>query len=115
MTSFFWTGIAGTVTITPVGLLFLEPMSLPDLGWMAALCVTGAVGHWLLIKVYELAEAGAVQPFAYLHLVFGLLVGLLVFSETLRLNVVIGAGIIIAAGLFTIWRERKAQPHSVAS
>ena len=34
------------------------------------LCVTGALGHWLLIRCYEVAEASAVQPFAYLQLVF---------------------------------------------
>ncbi len=44
-------------------------MTGPDWGWMAALCVTGALGHWTLIKCYELAEANAVQPFAYLQLV----------------------------------------------
>jgi len=112
ITSFFWTGIAGTVAITPVGLFFWEPMTLPDWGWMLALCISGALGHWLLIKVYELAEAGAVQPFAYLHLVFGALVGLLIFSESLRTNVVVGAGIIIGAGLFTIWREQRAKPNA---
>ena len=30
----------------------------------------GGLGHWLLIRAYEVAEASAVQPFAYLQLVF---------------------------------------------
>ena len=38
--------------------------------WMAALCAMGVLGHFLLIKVYEVAEAGTVQPFAYFQLVF---------------------------------------------
>ena len=67
---------------------------------------TGAAGHWLLIKCYEVAEASAVQPFAYFHLVFASLVGLLVFGEILRVNVVLGAALIVAAGIFTLWRER---------
>lgn len=34
------------------------------------------------------------------------LLGLLIFGETLRSNVVIGAGVVVAAGLFTLWRQR---------
>jgi len=75
---------------------------------MGCLCITGALGHFLLIKAYEVAEASAVQPFAYLQLVFISAVGLLVFDESLRPNVVLGAGIVVAAGLFTLWRERRA-------
>ena len=105
-TSFFWTGTAGAVVTTCIGVWFWEPMSAPDWGWMATLCVTGATGHYLLIKTYEVAEASAVQPFAYLQLVFASALGLLVFGETLATNVVIGAGSVVCAGLFTLWRTR---------
>jgi drug/metabolite transporter (DMT)-like permease len=47
-----------------------------------------------------------VQPFAYLQLVFASGIGLIVFGETLEANVIIGASIVVAAGLFTLWRER---------
>jgi drug/metabolite transporter (DMT)-like permease len=106
-TSFFWTGISGALAMTMVGVWFWEPMGGQDWGWMGLLCLTGALGHWLLIKCYETAEASAVQPFAYLQLVFASLLGLVVFNETLRVNVVVGAGLIVAAGLFTFWRERQ--------
>jgi drug/metabolite transporter (DMT)-like permease len=105
-TSFFWTGTTGAVFMTCVGVWFWEPMTAPDWGWMAALCVTGASGHWLLIRTYEVAEASAVQPFAYLQLVFASTLGITVFDERLEWNVALGAGIVIAAGLFTLWRER---------
>ncbi|MCA0962329.1 DMT family transporter [Salipiger bermudensis] len=105
-TSFFWTGVSGAVTATLVGAWFWEPMSAPDWGWMALLCITGASGHFTLIKCYEVAEASAVQPFAYLQLVFASALGMTVFNETLRPNVAMGAAIIVAAGLFTLWRER---------
>lgn len=105
-TSFFWTGIAGAVCMTVVGIWFWEPMVGSDWLWMALLCVSGVAGHWLLIKCYEMAEASAVQPFAYFHLIWTAILGIAVFSEVIRTNVAIGAGIIIAAGLFTLWRER---------
>lgn len=106
-TSFFWTGTVGAVGMTAVGLFYWQPMTAPDWAWMAVLCVTGALGHWTLIRCYEVAEASAVQPFAYLQLVFASALGLLVFAETIRPNVAIGAGVIVAAGLFTLWRERQ--------
>ena len=106
-TSFFWTGVSGAVTATLVGAWFWEPMTGPDWVWMILLCITGAAGHFTLIKCYEVAEASAVQPFAYLQLVFASTLGMTVFGETLRPNVAIGAAIIVAAGLFTLWRTRQ--------
>ncbi len=106
-TSFFWTGVVGAVILTPLGLWFWEPMTRPDWAWMGVLCITGALGHWLLIRTYEVAEASAVQPFAYLQLVFAAALGVSVFSEAIRLNVMLGAAIIVSAGLFTLWRERQ--------
>ena len=106
-TSFFWTGTSGAVVMTVAGVWFWEPMSAADWRWMAALCITGAGGHWLLIKTYEVAEASEVQPFAYLQLVFASAIGLLLLGETLRPNVSVGAAIVVAAGLFTLWRSRQ--------
>jgi drug/metabolite transporter (DMT)-like permease len=106
-TSFFWTGTVGAVALTLVGVWFWEPMTGPDWGWMALLCMTGAGGHWLLIRCYEVAEASAVQPFAYSQLVFASALGIVVFDETLRPNVALGVAIIVGAGLFTLWRERQ--------
>ena len=105
--SFFWTGTVGAVFMTAVGIWFWEPMRAPDWGWMAALCVTSAFSHWLLIKAYEVAEASAVQPFAYLQLPFAAALRMAVFGETLRANVAIGAAIVVGAGLFTLWRARQ--------
>lgn len=105
-TSFFWTGTMGAIATTGIGVWYWEPMGTSDWLWMGLLCVTGATGHYLLIKTYEVAEAPAVQPFAYLQLVFASALGLIVFGEVLETNVLIGAGIVVCAGLFTLWRTR---------
>ncbi|MEP3846946.1 MAG: DMT family transporter [Paracoccaceae bacterium] len=105
-TSFFWTGTTGAIAITCVGVWFWEPMTGSDWVWMGTLCVTGATGHWLLIRCYEVAEASAVQPFAYFQMVFAAMVGIAAFGEMLEWNVMVGAVVIVGAGLFTLWRER---------
>jgi drug/metabolite transporter (DMT)-like permease len=106
-TSFFWTGVSGMVALTLAGIWFWESMTTFDWGWMGLLCITGALGHFLLIKTYEVAEASAVQPFAYLQLVFASALGIAVFNETLEPNVAIGAAIVVGAGLFTLLRTRR--------
>ena len=105
--SFFWTGTAGAVAITIVGIWAWEPMAQSDWGWMALLCCTAALGHWLLIKALEVAEAAAIQPFAYLQLVWASGLGLFLFDETLTPNLVFGAAVVVAAGMFTLWRSRE--------
>ncbi|SUZ32309.1 Riboflavin transporter [Roseibaca ekhonensis] len=107
--SFFWTGTVGAVAMTAVGIWFWEPMAPGDWIWMGALCVCSAFSHFLLIRAYELAEASAVQPFAYLQLPFATGLGMMLFDETLRLNVGIGAAVVVGAGLFTLWRARQVK------
>lgn len=107
MTSFFYTGVVGCVVMTAIGVFHWEVITGSHLIWMGILCCSGVLGHWMLIKTYELAEASAVQPFAYLQLPFAASLGILAFGETLRLNVAAGAAIVVGAGLFTLWRERR--------
>ncbi|MEQ3625546.1 MAG: DMT family transporter [Celeribacter sp.] len=106
-TSFFWTGVAGAATMTLIGVFFWEPMVWQDWLWMGVLCCTSTTGHYLLIKCYDVAEASAVQPLAYCQLVFGAFYGVMIYNEPLESNVILGAGIVVSAGLFTFWRTRQ--------
>jgi drug/metabolite transporter (DMT)-like permease len=106
-TSFFWTGLVGAFVMTIIGIGNWEPMSAPDYRWMAILCILGALGHYLLIKCFEVAEASSVQPFAYLQLVFASGIGMWFFGETLEMHVAVGAAIVVSAGLFTLWRAQR--------
>ncbi len=106
-TSFFWTGVVGSIAMTIIGLNYWDPVSKSDWSIMLLLSASGVLGHYLLIKCYEVAEASAVQPFAYLQLIWASMIGIIIFGEQITTNVLIGACIIVAAGLFTLWRERK--------
>jgi drug/metabolite transporter (DMT)-like permease len=52
------------------------------------------------------AEASAVQPFAFLQLLWVAILGMAIFGEEIAPNVALGAAIVVAASLFTLWRER---------
>lgn len=107
-TSFFYTGVAGAAAITLVGPFFWTPIEgWQDGLWMAALCVMGAAGHFLLIKTYEVAEAGVVQPFSYFQLIFVSILGLTLFGERPDGWTLTGAGLILGAGLYTLLRQAR--------
>lgn len=108
MTSFYYTGLFGAITMTFIGPFFWEVMTPTDSVLMLILCATGMTGHLMLIKAFEAAEAAAIQPFAYLQTVFAGGIGVLWFGEALSLWTVAGSAVVISAGLFALWREQVA-------
>ena len=47
------------------------------------------------------------SPFHYTQILWGIAFGLVLFGDVPRPAVLLGAGIIIASGLFILWRERR--------
>lgn len=112
--SFFWTGIVGVVVTTAVGITRWEPMTPVDSAWMALLCVIGVLSHYMMIRAYELAEASAIQPFAYLQLVFVGILGTLILGEVIDAPTAIGAVVVVLAGLLALWPARWAPRRAAA-
>ena len=81
MTSFYYTGICGAVTMTLIGPWFWSWMAPWEAAMMAVLCISGMTGHFLLIKAFEAAEASAIQPFSYLQTVMASAIGVAIFGE----------------------------------
>jgi len=107
VTSVLYAGVAGAVVVSIVGPFFWTPIAPSDWPAMAALCICGALSHYLLIKAYGLLEAGEVQPITYLQLVLSVGVATVFFDETITWNMAVGAVIVVGAGLFTVWREHR--------
>ena len=105
-TTFFYTGTAGAAAVTLVVPFFWTPMhGAADWLWMGLLCGMAVLGHFLMIKAYEVAEAGIVQPFAYFQLFFIVILGLALFGERPDAWTFAGAALILTAGLYTILRQ----------
>ncbi len=104
-TSFFYTGIGGVAVLTLIGPFFWTGFEGWDWAWMGFACVTGAAGHYFLIRAFEVADAVVIQPVTYLQIVFGAITGIVVFDEALEWPVLLGAGIVLGAGLFSAWRD----------
>jgi drug/metabolite transporter (DMT)-like permease len=66
----------------------------------------GGIGQILMTESYRHADASTIATFDYSGMIWGLLAGYLLFGETADPVVLAGMAIVIAAGLFIIWRER---------
>ncbi|MEM6897601.1 MAG: DMT family transporter, partial [Pseudomonadota bacterium] len=71
-------------------------------------CATG-FGGFLISQAYRVAEAAVVAPFEYLALPIAVFAGYVVFGEVPDTPTFAGIALILAAGLFIIWREALAQ------
>ena len=60
-----------------------------------------------MIKTLQIAEASVIQPFSYFQLVFGSIIGVTIFSESINSMIIIGVIVVIGSRLFTTWREYK--------
>ena len=67
----------------------------------------GGIGQILLTESYRHSEAGVIAPFEYVSMLLALVLGFAVFEEVPSASMLSGALLIVAAGLFIIWRERK--------
>ena len=112
ITSFFWTGIGGTVTMSLISLFIWDDILKEDYLWLLIMCVLSAGSHFMMVKTLQVAEASVVQPFSYLQLVFGSIIGVTIFSESIDLMIILGALVVIGSGLFTTWREYKLK-HNI--
>jgi drug/metabolite transporter (DMT)-like permease len=68
--------------------------------------VFGGIAQILLTDSYRHAPASVVAPFSYTAMIWAVVLGYFMFSELPDAIVLIGAAIVVAAGLFVIFRER---------
>jgi drug/metabolite transporter (DMT)-like permease len=74
---------------------------------MVVMGLAGGIGQILITESYRHAPASVLAPFAYTAMIYSIAIGYVWFGEVPETIVLAGAVIVIAAGLFVIWRERK--------
>lgn len=101
-------------TLIPTGLLMMLAMGtapvMPgglDLARLAGAFIVGGFGYYALVVATRTGEVAVVVPFRYTRLVFAMILGAVVFGERPGPLMLAGASLIVAAGVYTIWREAK--------
>ncbi len=115
-TTMFYSGMAGVLLVTPI---VPWVWSTPDSGlvWMMMIVVgaCGAFGHWLLILAHARAPAPVLSPFIYTQIVWMIVLGFLLFGDLPDGWTLAGSAIVIASGLYLLYRERvRAAPTALA-
>lgn len=72
---------------------------------VAAACIL--IGHLWVIFSLRAGDIATVAPFRYAGIVWAILIGLIVWGELPDLLTVVGIAILISAGLYTFYRERR--------
>lgn len=78
-----------------------------DVLLMACLGVTATVALMCVNRSLKLAPASVVVPYQYTLIVWAVIFGYAVFGDQPQPHTLIGAAIIVAAGLYIFWREQR--------
>jgi drug/metabolite transporter (DMT)-like permease len=117
VTTTFYSSVAGIVLMTPLlPWIWTTPPS--ALTWLLLILTGafGAFGHWLLVLAHARAPAAILSPFIYTQVIWMLALGYILFGDWPDAWTLAGAGIVIASGLYLLYRERvasqKPEPRS---
>ena len=106
-TTLFYTGLGGlgwSSLIVPF--VWVVPSQIHIIVFLAT-GILGALAHLCMINAFDYAEASLLAPYNYTKLIWVSIFGYLIFEDIPSLEMWIGSGVIVSAGLYVLYRERK--------
>jgi len=98
-----WVAVAASA----FALTDFKPMTLGDLGLVALAGVIAVSGHLCLTRAFSIAPVGVVAPFEYSAMVWASLMGFWMWGHIPGQATIMGAGVIVASGLYLLYRETR--------
>ncbi|HVY58727.1 MAG TPA: DMT family transporter [Xanthobacteraceae bacterium] len=80
--------------------------TMAELAALVSIGILGGLSHILLTESYRWAAASVVAPFDYTAMLWAFVLGYVFFGELPNAYIFVGALIVVASGLFVLWRER---------
>lgn len=109
LTTLFYTGLGGLIwSSLIVPFVWVTPSQIH----IAVFLVTGmcgALAHLCMINAFDHAEASLLAPYNYTKLLWVSIFGYWVFEDIPSIEMWIGSGVIVTAGLYVFYREQKLQ------
>ncbi|MFB9949045.1 DMT family transporter [Rhizobium puerariae] len=108
-----------TILTTAIGFASIALGWNTPTGWQMALLVGaglfGGIAQILVTLSLRYAEASLLAPFDYTTMIWALLIGYAFMDQVPPATTIAGASTVIAAGLFTLWREKQLRRRRVAA
>ena len=109
-----WSSIGVGLAMAVPGIYFWQTPTVYEWLLLAALAVASYVGQRFNVFAYKHGEASLLASLDYVRLLWATLLGWLVFSHFPGAPTWIGAGVVIAAAIFTIYRETRRKRRVTA-
>jgi drug/metabolite transporter (DMT)-like permease len=98
----------GTLLLTPQAVASWALPQWSDIGFFVALGMVSALSHFLAIAAFRFTEASVLAPLVYLELIGAATIGYFFFGEVPGVFTIIGAALIIAAGLILLKKQGQS-------
>ncbi|MFN0263083.1 DMT family transporter [Tepidamorphus sp. 3E244] len=109
-TAQFYAALTGTLAYLPfVWGYWQQPETWMLAFLLALLGVIGWAGHQFMITAHRYAPAAILSPFIYTELIWMIGLGFILFGDVPTAWTLLGASVVIASGLYLLWRERKVK------
>lgn len=109
-TTMFWSAASGLIVLSAIIPFAFVPPTRMQLVLSLTQGVLSSIGQWLVILALRHAAVSTLAPYSYVQLLWTTIAGFLVFGTLPDQLTWVGAGIIVATGLFSAWRERQSTP-----
>jgi drug/metabolite transporter (DMT)-like permease len=103
---FYFAMIAALIS-APGAALHWQPVAAPLWGWILLLGLVATLGQLALTHAYRIAPTGKVGVYAYSAVLYGALMGWLIWDEIPLWTTWLGASLIVAAGLLNLYKPAK--------
>lgn len=90
----------------------LAPVSPANWGLFTLAVLIGIVAYYTIVSAMRAGEISFVTPFRYSRILFALIIGISIFGERPDALTLTGAAIVVASGLYTLWRERNVRANT---
>ena len=102
--AFYFTLVCGVASAVALPWGWQTP-SLADGAMFLLLGLLGGSAYVLVLRAYAVAPAAVIAPFDYLHILWAIVLGFVVWGDAPGRNVALGAAVVIASGLYIVHRE----------
>lgn len=105
----------GFFILVPTGLVLLlhsggaQVPNMTEYTLLAGVLVILTIGYACITAAMRMGDVAAITPLRYTRIVFAMIIGMVLFGESMDTIALIGTGIVILSGLFTIYREHRAR------